>query len=577
MPTEEDNGLPEARTGTDPTSRARKLRHLRRILLALAGIAVITELILPWSFGKLGKRASSRANDELRECDGLDAARSARRWFSWQGWAPGWADTAMEGKRDLVFQITNGLTVCSFSKPPPEGFVDRTAGYLRGLLREVAPDPDGSYGSRYQVEELLHRFGRDRMTVDLESELPAGGDVSERVRAHLYLGDLSGAAAVWREPKAQVHEEYTPQLLTQGVVLCMAGDYPAAMPAFERRLALLEQLPRQWSLPQHVADYAECAIRAGKPELVAELTKQHPGVAGSAYYHAAVALERGNYDAAEAAIPNDLKGADVLYAALLCGIRARSGDLPGTFEASQTQSLHHEVISLSAPNRTRAELYNTIFFPVIDERYLLEAATLLASPGDDPRAAEMRRAAAELYALVAARLGRRWDPRAAEMLDRCRKLAPDWPVPDQLDTLLAFFHGDWKRFDQRAGEDFADLRTLGERLRVAASEGGQGDPKRADELALSGLNPSGTRTFETIETLLRSKLSPAQKLGTLRVQLLEAPLPSLFFRLTNVVVYGRLLGADVTPFEEQLAALRAMLAAQPNLMLFADHIRAPSF
>jgi len=45
----------------------------------------------------------------------------------------------------------------------------------------------------------------------------------------------------------------------------------------------------------------------------------------------------------------------------------------------------------------------------------------------------------------------------------------------------------------------------------------------------------------------------------------------IFFQLTNLVVHGRELGVDVSEYEAQLAALRAMVDAQPNPRLFGSY------
>ena len=84
----------------------------------------------------------------------------------------------------------------------------------------------------------------------------------------------------------------------------------------------------------------------------------------------------------------------------------------------------------------------------------------------------------------------------------------------------------------------------------------------------------GLRWAARVDVQLRREatLPDAHKLELLRVQKQEAPLPTLFYRLTILVVHGRDFGADVEKYREQLADLRSMLDAQPNPYLVTGYL-----
>lgn len=173
--------------------------------------------------------------------------------------------------------------------------------------------------------------------------------------------------------------------------------------------------------------------------------------------------------------------------------------------------------------------------------------------------------------IVAVRLHRRWDPRAAAAVDLAEQCWPEWALPHVVRVGFAFFHGDWEVFDREA----ADLDSLSQLRQVRAEMVGTAEPADAPELGFSwedirlGVLIPHRRVHQSIAILLHISFSADEKIATLRRQEQAASLSSIFLRLTNLIVYGRELGVNVQPWLAQLEALQNLVNAQPNLRLLS--------
>jgi hypothetical protein len=344
------------------------------------------------------------------------------------------------------------------------------------------------------------------------------------VRAHLRLGDPAGAARVWRQTKATM-DASTATRLGRGVIACLAGHYADALPALDAtwRVHVSSDPGAAWRAA-FLGLQAECASRAGATDALAQavaaLEKTRAGTTLAARYRALLApdgvvaelLRRLDLDGIDAFNGEPLD--DQVFALWLL---ARSGAPEDLLNAAAGEPAERELDSIVS-GRTGTGLFLERTWPPIDEARLLEVVDALTAPAVASQGG--KEAAAHLLALLAVRLGRRWDPRLDETLARAEALRPGWDVPARLRDAFRALHE---------------------------------DPAALSDAVLD------------LPALLAAPLSPSQKLEVLR----RGPaspesLSSLFLRLTRLVVAARRLGLDMRPWSDQLAALRAMVDAQPN-------------
>jgi len=481
---------------------------------------------IPASLEWLGDRHAADVGDDLRACRargpaGLDDAETADLLYRVQAWFPFWEPRATPRRAELIARIVRGLDDCQAGGAAPDGLVDRSVRDAAAHLPEVLAGAQNPRFLRRLVEGFLLRSGRERDIVALEPHLSRGGDVELRVRAHLRLGDPAGAAQVWSEPGATM-DSWMATRLGRGMVFCLAGDYADALLALDQpwRLHVSSDPGTAWR-NAFLGIQAECAARAGAPDTVAQvlslLEKTRAGASLAVRYRAELAPDgvvaelrrRLEVDGIDAFSGETLD--DQLFALWLL---AKNGAPEDLLNAAAGEPAERELDSIVS-GRTGTELFLERTWPPIDEPRLLEVVDALTAPSVASQGG--KEAASHLLVV---RLGRRWDPRLDETLDRAKTLRPGWDLPNRLR---------------------ASLRALHE------------DPAALSDDALD------------LPALLAGPLSPSQKIEVLR-RGPAAPesLSSLFLRLTRLVVAGRRLGVDVRPWSDQLAALRAMVDAQPN-------------
>ncbi|MBI5502763.1 MAG: hypothetical protein HY907_21135 [Deltaproteobacteria bacterium] len=498
----------------------------------LAGVVL---LVVPAVLGWIGGRYQDDVTDELAECRttglaGLDDAATADTLFRVESWFPFWKPRAAPRRAELVAQVAASIEACRRRGPPPDGLTERGVEFVVARLPEVygaAADPPAV---RRRVEEFLLASGREKELLALAKRLPHGGDVERRVRAHLRLGDPSGAADAWRAPGAGTSAPAATHL-GKGIVLCLAGEYDAALLELDAtwRAHVTGDPGATWRA-EFLGAAAECALRAGDLEalerFLAGVPRTRLGAALAARYRAELGEQR---------LPSPVDGGppfeqDPAFERttlddrfLPLALAALDGTPDELLAAARSPAVERELHALeTGPSPER--LFDDRSFPPLDEPRLRAAIDVLAGL-DAPGA---REAAAGLLVLLGVRLGVRWDPRLEETLARAASLRPGWTLPQTLRTTFRALHGE-------------------------GTTGG-GGAAGGDAVAGSGAIPR-----QDLEELLRGAGTPA-------------PLSALFLRLTRLVVAGRALQVDVKRWEDQLAALRAMVDAQPNprLLRFAE-------
>jgi hypothetical protein len=484
---------------------------------------------IPASLEWLGDRYAADVGDDLRACiasgpDALDDADTADALYRTEAWFPFWQERATPRRAELIARIVRGLEDCRAAGPAPDGLVDRSLRLVAARLPEVLAGAENPRFLRRLVEGFLLRSGRERELVALEPHLPRGGDVELRVRAHLRLGDPTGAAQVWSDPQASMDAAIATRL-GRGVIACLAGNYADALPALDAtwRLHVSSDPGAAWRAA-FLGLQAECASRAGAADVlaqtVASLAKIRAGVPLAEHYQAELVpdavvaelrrrLDEDGVDVFDADTVNDQL--DALW------LLARHGSSEDFLAAAAGAPVERE-LGLLVVGRTGVELFEERRHPPLDESRLLAVVDALASPPADTQGGN--EAAAGLLVLLAVRLGRRGDPRLDETLDRAEALRPGWDVPDRLRDAFRALHE---------------------------------DPAALSDASID------------LPALLASALTPSQKLEVLR----RGPaspesLSSLFLRLTRLVVAARRLGIDPAPWEDRLKVLRAMVDAQPN-------------
>ncbi len=484
---------------------------------------------IPASLEWLGDRYAADVGDDLRTCrtggdDALDDADTADGLYRAEAWFPFWSPRAVPRRAELLARMVRGLEDCQAAGPAPDGLPERIVRRALDRLPEVLAGAENPRFLRRLVERFLLRSAREPEIVALEPRLPRDGDVELRVRAHLRLGDPTGAARVWREPNAAM-DARSAALLGRGVVSCLAGDYGDALPALDAdwRLHGSSDPGAAWRAA-FLGLRAECAARAGADDVLAQvlasLAKLRAGAPLADFYRAELFPDAV---LAELRRRLDDEGVDAFDAATLdeqlaaMSLLARRGSADDLLAATAGAPVEQE-LALVTTGRDGIELFEERPHPPLDEPRLLAVVDALAAPavasqgGDDD--------AAELLVLLAVRLGRRWDPRLDATLDRAETLRQGWDVPGRLRSAFRALHE---------------------------------DPAALSDASLE------------LPALLASPLSPAQKLEVVR----RGPaspesLSSVFLRLTRLVVVARRLGIEAAPWEERLRALRAMVDAQPN-------------
>lgn len=529
-------------------------------------IGAIVFAALPYGLGKLGQSRRATGSDRLRDCDASGVSYMAQADFvhAAQALFPGWRPHAINRRADVLSRAANGTRVCQYEVPPDDDVVVETLAFIDERLPEVTDASDYDFTAGY-TEELLHVAGRDRELVALARRLPPGGNVRQRVTAHLYLGDVAGAADAWREPDAHVGGYDFLFGISRAFVLCLDEDYEAADAAFEEALVAFDAEEANVPMPhrplQLRAYRAECALRAGDLEsaraVAAEMQELETRGGGlgdrSARVRAELAIRAGEpVRAIETLAPfrNDGGGSHLTTVWLLVQLD-RVQDALDTFERGQ-------LAYFTSPGISRqVQIFDNYRVPMLDETRLRETLERLA-PREDEAAREL---AAKLYGLLAVQLGRRWDPEADTMFDEALARRPDDPWLRLMRSRMAFFHGEGELSE---GDPLLDPDQHPQT---------EGPPERAvrDDIAIGGLS-ARARTVHGIRRLHAMSVSDGAKLEVLRTQEQNTTWPGVFFRLTNLIVHGRRLGADTTAWEEQLEALRAFVDAQPNAVLLQEDV-----
>lgn len=529
--------------------------------------AVISALVLvalPWGLGRGAGRLIDEANDTLRDCDakGNACAAWAQRLLHVQAIFPGWRGQARQGRLRAVDWAVNGVQVCSHHDDP------RSSALLPGLVhlaRRTLPslaDVEGFDEVRQALESTLHAHGRDRVVVALERHLPQGGDVAERVRAHLYLGDLQGAAEVWRQPGTHAEDRWHEPTLSRGNVLCLDGDYPSALRAFAADMQQMPSQLRQTYGDELVFRYGECAVRARRLQLAAKLaarlSQMEYGKRAASLLQLRIALTRQDATSAQhwaRQMTASHCARDPLAAWVLGQHALASGHaLP---------CLGHPVLSFDTPE----SLYNAIFRPILDLKRQEQLITLLEESTVAAGTPEMTQTLGRLLFALAVQRARRWDPKAAAAFAQAGlRLPDDKRKLQRVARTFDFMHGDWQ---VESPEVSIELQQLARAYR--------GDGEAARQVAKTipnfSLRVPTASNFEVEHHLAALHHAPnlpkSHKIEVLRRQTLEAPWLTLFYRLTHLIVHGKHWGLDVRPYKRQMARLRQMFDVQPNPYLLA--------
>ena len=517
-----------------PVSQPRSV-WTRRALLTGA----LTLGVLPWTLGLVGDMLQRGSNQTLTRCDpaGFGSYRTADGLYALQAVFPGWRAAALKGRTQGVTSVVNGVRVCAISRAAPPALVNG----LVLIARERLADTAGAQGfehARRELEETLHEHGRDREIVALQEALPRGGDVEPRVRAHLYLGDLEGAANTWREPNAHGAPWTHDRASSKGNVLCMAGDFEAGLEALEAETR--DDADTRFRI-------GECAVRAGRLDLAEEMARALVAMEGrnaAAWLRARVALARG-HEARAVAESDANGGASALPLAML----------------GATVSRGHWRPLRAALRPFHGVVYDASMHPVVSIARLEAIAARAARQAEEDDDANLRELASTLYSALALRRSRRWDPAAAEAFEHALALTAEPERVNRLRAACAFHHGEW---NVPPDVDLSRLRQLGRAFE--GDETIQLQPTNAgNRLSLYALHPNELRdTEQALVELYRASMPDTQKLEMLREQKLTADLPAIFFRLGLLAVYGPRFGADASRYTAQMAALRAMVVGQPN-------------
>ena len=230
----------------------------------LAGVAL---LVVPAVLGWLGGRYQNDVTDELSSCRtnglaGLDDAETADGILRVQSWFPFWAPRAAPKRAELVAQVAAGVGRAAGGSPPA-GLVERGVGFVAGGLPDASAPPPTRTPCATASRSSSSPSAERRSWSPWRDGSPRGGDAGRGVGAHRRLGDPGGAARVWRASDAAT----SPRTATwrgKGVVLCLAGDYDAALPELERHWRTSVEADRSgtWRA-EFLGVVAECALRAG--------------------------------------------------------------------------------------------------------------------------------------------------------------------------------------------------------------------------------------------------------------------------------------------------------------------------
>lgn len=548
------------------------------------GLGLLVFVLVPLGLEHGGEALAEQGNDRLRDCrvDGHSWLAAADWAARIEGAFPGFGDAALDRRRDALSSTVNGIRVCDIGEEAPAGWVDP----LIPLARERLPalqEHEYFDSLRNRLEETLHGAGRDHAIVELQADLPKGGEVTERVRARLYLGDLEGALATWEEPDATM-SELASAVLQKGTILCAAGRRSEALEAFDAHLeAMTDHENAHWQRNALFRD-GLCSLRSGDVERAdrraTELAAFDHAREEVELLQARVAAERGELTAWT---DRDLSEPASLLVAVALAEAGRWDQLLPFLERSP---LDHRLEG-SRVREADAGIYNQVFHPELNTAQLttlaeaLEvAAPELRAPDDEPAepsegiAGPMGRAlqasataeaalerAGQLHRYLAILYGRRWDPRADHELDEAeRLLGADEVTP--LREALAFFHGDWERTRDAESSDIRNLSRiyLGEDPEADFVVSGNGR-----ELGLDMLSPAYWEAEHGIAALHRNEwLSDEARWQRLREQALEADWATIFYRITQVIVHGENLGFDVSDQRAQLEALQALMNGQPD-------------
>ncbi|MBO6940376.1 MAG: hypothetical protein JJ863_35710 [Deltaproteobacteria bacterium] len=569
-------------------------------VLRALGVGFLVFVLLPLGLEHGGEKVADRGNDTLRDCD--PSGHSWLRAAEWMARAesafPGFGDAGLKRRARSLGGAVNGVRVCRMNQLVPVEWVEPLIDWAERTLPAIT-ESEYYDSDRNELESTLHEAGLDRAIVALQEKLPRGGEVTERVRAHLYLGDLEGAVETWREPGAYARL-IGDASLQKGVVLCMAGHHSQAMAAFEEQLD-----------DPNLVDYRRkdvlfragtCAIRADDLEtaenMADALTEFEYPNPHQVDLRARIALVRDERIASEAPtlpIPRFAEGR--LVTSLVAAIQIADG-VDST--ASSLQDWHELLLHLKSSQdlnyRFRgahdadSSLFNPIYTPPFHEPALeqlaeriLEGARALeereaAAAADSnpsvvtdttsrepPASEQLRQWAGWIHRYRAVLLGRRWDPRAEEALDAAEEILGTREVQSWRES-LAFFHGDWE--STRDAED-PEIRNLSRIYLGERPEEGFHLDLRNNDIGLVMLNPSDMEAEHEIAGLYNaSRYSNDARWAAMRDQKQTVRVPVLFYRLTHVITHGENLGMDVSAHREQLDRLRAMVGLQPDPYLF---------
>jgi len=529
-------------------------RRARQLLL----VSLLILGAMPWVLEGLGSHFESQLFDLGDACGDIQAAtRSADFMYRAEGWWPLMGRRASQRRADLVSAAVTACQRCLSGHSVEDDSVDSVTALLELVVRDIVREPEPGYGPRYALEELLHELGRDDEILALSESLPRGGNVSKRVTAALYLGKLERAASFWREPRATTIDVGGSFLSSKASVLCMVGEYDSA--AFDQ--VLRSRL--EWVHDAAMRAREECLLQAGRFEELQRVSRDLPP-RFRASVTVNVLIAQGEFERArDMSTIDDGSSDDELLRDFWLQVMT-----------NQLEALtQHRFAGRLRIRRFEfdAELYNTIYWPGLDEGRLRQVAERLEATADP----DLRVLAARAYLWLAVYLGQRWDARFDATLARAEALDLEWSAPQHLRVAMAFFHGDWATFD--AAPASAELRSLQQaRARSLGRSPPPGSlplPPQFDpgwtELVLNPLNP-GFGAIEELTRLQQSGLPAATQINLLRRQPQTASLLSDFYRVTTLVREGERLHWDVRRWRQQLTDLRAMYDRQPRLFLGTD-------
>lgn len=521
----------------------------RRLVIGL-GCLVTVFGVLPWSLGALAESKQDHVNATLRRCEpDFDGASTAVELRVAQGYFPGFGAVASAGRSAVIYSVANGVAVCMIDQSPPVAIHDGFLVFVRQHADAITAD---SGDARVELERELHRLALDRELLELSSRWPVEGAGRGRSTAYLHVGDLAGAAELWRTDGVS-SDRFGFSTYPPGVLLCMAGNHDEGLRWLR---AWMQDHPDEVWRDKARAAWAECAVRSGDPVALDEALHDAPPSL-TKYYRARVEAERGREERALALLDWEHREDEDLDAQLLqVWLLLRLGRVSEALTVLENDRLGYALREVGGEDTLDERIYNEIYFPMVDERRLDQIASLLhdARPeppaADDELASRLRSALASIHLWLAIEQGVRWnDAEAAERLSAARRAWPQWGRPDDIERLLADVHGG-----------------LVSKALLAQDHP---DPPLSRDFALVLLNPPGKfGVHAQLGSILGARsMDVRHKQIHIARQEQDRSWRTHFLHLTIRISAAEALGADASELREQLGAVRALVEGEPNAHL----------